>query len=67
MEKMYYNNREIVLVQNTQESNLDNYLCHGCALESENNCVRVIIPPQGNNVCCPRNSGKFYIFKFEGN
>ncbi len=65
MEKMYYNGREVILVQNMYESNLDNFLCHNCVLVSENNCVKVINPPQGNNICCPRNSGKFYVFKFK--
>lgn len=64
VEKMYYNNREIVLEENKHESNLDNFLCKGCVLESENNCVRVITPPQSNNICCPRHTRVFYIFKY---
>ena len=64
-EKMYYNGREIVLQENKHESNLDNFLCHGCVLESERSCVRSISPPQSNNICCPRSTGVFYVFKFK--
>lgn len=67
-EKMYYNGREIVLQENKHENKyehtVDNILCHGCVLESERSCVRSISPPQSNNVCCPRSTGVFYIFKY---
>ena len=65
IEKMYYQGREIVLVENKHENAVDNFLCHGCVLEDERSCVRSISPPQSNNVCCPRSTGVFYIFKFK--
>lgn len=65
IEKMYYQGREIVLVENKHVSNLDNFLCHGCVLESERSCVRSISPPQSSGICCPRSTGIFYIFKFK--
>jgi len=60
-EKMYYNNREIVLEEqwdDVEES------CEGCVLELENSCTRKIVPAQSQYVCAPRNSGVLYIFKY---
>ena len=64
-EKMYYNNKEIVLVENKYENNLDNFLCRGCVLDAETSCIRAITPRQNSTVCCPKDSGKFYVFKFK--
>jgi len=64
MEKMYYNNREIILVENNYDDESINFLCRGCVLESDERCVKHISPRQPNTICCPRDSGKFYIFKF---
>jgi hypothetical protein len=65
MEKMYYNGREIVLIENRYDNNYNNITCRGCVLDVEANCVRAITPRQVNTVCCPKNSGKFYVFKFK--
>lgn len=62
MEKMYYNNREIVLEEqwdDVEES------CEGCVLEFENFCTRKIVPAQSQYVCAPRHTGVLYIFKFK--
>jgi len=64
MERMYYKGREIVLVENNYENKLDNFLCRGCVLDVEASCIRAITPRQNNRVCCPKDSGKFYVFKF---
>jgi hypothetical protein len=66
-QKMYYNGREVIMVENTQELIIDKLCCDGCVLAEENWCVRAITPPQSNNVCCPKHTKKFYIFKFKEN
>ena len=61
IEKMYYNNREIVLEEqwdDVEES------CEGCVLEHENACTRKIVPSQSQYVCAPRHTGVLYIFKY---
>jgi hypothetical protein len=60
-QKLHYKDREIVL----EECEEGVSLCHGCVLEDEDHCVRAISPQQGKNVCCPKYTGKFYIFKFK--
>lgn len=62
MEKMYYNNREIVLEE--QWDDVEDS-CEGCVLELENACTRKIVPPQSHYVCAPRNTGQLFIFKFK--
>lgn len=58
---MYYNGREIVLV--ACENNVDT--CHGCVLESDNYCTRNIVPVKSHDVCCPKRTGKYYIFEYK--
>jgi len=62
MEKMYYKDREILLVECEEGVSL----CNGCVLEDENHYTKAISPQQSVNVCCPKYTGKFYIFKFKG-
>ena len=61
-EKMYYNNREIVL---EEQWDFTDHSCEGCVLELENSCTREIVPAQSQYVCAPRNTGVLYIFKFK--
>ena len=63
IEKMYYNNREVVLQERTTGSFEEDKLCDGCVLEHENDCSRKIVPAQSTYVCCPRHTGVLYIFK----
>lgn len=61
IEKMYYNNREIVLEEQWDDVETS---CEGCVLEHENACVKRISPPQDHLVCCPRGQNEMYIFKY---
>lgn len=62
MEKMYYNNQEIVLEEQWDDVESS---CEGCVLEHLNDCMRKIVPAQSMYVCAPRSTGTLYIFKFK--
>ena len=63
LEKMYFNNREIVLVEK-EECDESVVSCCGCVLEREDNCIGSISPSQPSYICCPKHTGKYYVFKF---
>ena len=62
IEKMYYNNREIVL---EEQADYLEASCDNCVLVHEKFCTRKIVPDQSYYVCAPRNTGVLYIFKFK--
>lgn len=63
VDKLYYNNREIVLEEQWDDAE---YACQGCVLDDIiGSCVKAITPPQDHTVCCPRGQREMYIFKFK--
>ena len=63
VEKMYYNNREIVLEEQWDDVE---YVCGGCVLDDIiGSCVKAISPSQDHTVCCPRGRNEMYIFKYK--